>query len=257
MSTPTTPTTSIDPNLKPCDDCDTLAPYEAIELFGTDLGASLPHLCPDCEEARNKAAQEEADKLRIQAMRERWEATVPALYRETDIEHPDFPRDLWQRLRAYPTQSESVGLIGPPGRCKTRVLALLVKRAIHSGLSVGWLRSYQLEETAQKAKNYKTAEEARKLLAHWRTCRVLILDDLGKSPWTSTLETALFDIMEERYSRRSVTHWSLNPLPQDQGAKPTAAILAAALDPTGTASKRPGFEPILERIYSDTLVLTV
>lgn len=253
----TSPATTIDPGLKPCDECRTLAPYESIMLFEHDLAAVLPHLCKDCRrkaQERDNAAQEAS---RIAAMREKWEATVPSLYRDTDIEHPDFPRALWQKLRGVDTQSRSVGFIGAPGRCKTRMLALLAKRAIHWGSSVGWLRTYQLEETARQAKNFRTSEEARKQLAHWRTCGVLILDDLGKSPWSSALEATLFEIMESRYSRGSVTHWSLNPLPKDQGQPPTRQILADALDPTGRASSLPGFEPILERIYSNALVVPV
>jgi DNA replication protein DnaC len=249
-------TTATDTTTRACDDCRTLAPYEPAMLFGNDMLAMLPHYCHDCGQKRQQAANAIDEAERIEAMRATWEATVPATYRNTDIDHADFPRSTYLRIREV-LNGRGLALIGKPGKCKTRILALLAKRAIYAGQSIGWVRTHQLEDNRLMRSNYKRAEEARNEARVWKTAKVLILDDLGKSPWSPAFEAVLFDLMEFRYSTGRVTHWSLNPLPEDTGNPITRETIADALDPTGAAAKRPSFGPILDRLHHETLIVPI
>lgn len=248
---------------KACDDCGHPAPYQPITVPGKagemiDLLAGMPHRCDECAVARRDQVAKAASAAAAAKMRERWEATIPREYRATDIEHPEFNRRVWLALRGHPFETEPLGLVGPPGRCKTRMLALLAKKAIASNLSIGWLNTFELVENLEQRSYHKEREEASKVFRNWKTCRLLFLDDLGKTPWSARLESSLFDLLEYRHGRGLVTHWSLNPQPEDVDTDPgDPAILTAALDPEGVASKRNRFAPILSRLCNRTTIVPV
>jgi DNA replication protein DnaC len=244
--------------LRPCEGCGVPVVYQPIFIGTRDLGLCLPHHCTACaeshraEELRSQRAQE------VQRMKLRWQAVIPAEYRATDPGHEGFNGRVWCQIKHAAWLTRPIGLIGPSGRSKTRMMALASKRAIYSGHSIGWCNPFDLERATRDLAVRTRQEEARRELKEWRTCRLLFLDDLGKSLWSATLEVALFELLEYRYAHGLVTHWSLNPQPQDIHEDFTRTeVLAAALDPEQRTAQKNRFAPILSRLVDHTLIVPV
>lgn len=240
-----------------CDGCGQVTDYEPVTVGTRDLMATLPHYCADCSAALERAEIQRTAERAREKREAAWLSTVPKKYQDTKISHPDFPRKLWEGLAHWPLD-KSVGLIGPSGRCKTRVLALLAKRAIAADMFVGWCPATSFQWAAQNQWDDQQGGDARKWLRRWQDCAVLFLDDLGKHRWTEAVESEFFALIDLRSSRGLPMHWSMNPLPEDEDNlvdliedKPSA-VLGRALDPTGAASKRPRFAPIVSRLMDGT-----
>jgi len=246
---------------KACATCGIAAEYVPITVFGMDLRAKLKFICPACGDALELAEREGA-RQRIRARRTAsWEDVIPVRYRETDAGHPGFNSGLWEMVRNL-SLFESIALIGPSGRSKTRVFALLAKRAIAQDYSVGWCPANAFQWAAQREFDKVDGEAARGWIRRWTNCQVLFLDDLGKHKWTDTVESAFFNLVETRLANNLPSHWSMNPDPQEVVNQSTlandaAGILARALDPSGAASARARFAPILSRLLDDTVLIPV
>lgn len=240
-----------------CDGCGQVTDYEPVTVGTRDLMSTLPHYCADCSAALERAEIQRTAERAREKREAAWLSTVPKKYQDTKISHPDFPRKLWEGLAHWPLD-KSVGLIGPSGRCKTRVLALLAKRAIAADMFVGWCPATSFQWAAQNQWDDQQGGDARKWLRRWQDCAVLFLDDLGKHRWTEAVESEFFALIDLRSSRGLPMHWTMNPLPEDEDNlldliedKPSA-VLGRALDPTGAASKRPRFAPIVSRLMDGT-----
>jgi hypothetical protein len=249
---------------RPCDDCRTPAVYEPLRLRddGPDLLARMRFLCDPCSEAMIAREEEEARKAVAARRQATWEKVIPEKYRSTDLRHPGFNAQVWNRLKTLDPARQPVGLIGPAGRCKSRMLALFAKRLIASDTFVAWTSSNRFQWAAQREFDDREGTEARQLLRRWSEARVLILDDLGKQRWTDTVEAAFFSLIEARSGANLVTHWSMNPSPLDaigpaQLETYGPDIVARGLDSTGQASARARFAPILSRLLDGTLLIPV
>lgn len=246
---------------RPCTACGRPALYEPLTLeLGPgrvlDLAATADHFCDDCAAERAERVAAAERDARNAELRDRWESTIPAEYRATDIDDEGFNRAVWIAIRNHPFEAQPLGLVGPPGRCKTRFLALFARKAIAAGLSIGWLNTFDLIENVEARAYGRERVEAGRVFRAWRAARVLFLDDLGKTSWTGKLEAALFELLEYRHGRGLVTHWSLNPLPDDYDADfQDPDVLTAALDPEGVASRRNRFAPILSRLLNRTTIV--
>lgn len=245
-----------------CDTCGQVTDYEPVAFGPWDLASTLPHFCADCAAALEAAEAEQA-AARLREKREAaWMNTVPKKYRDTDTRHADFPRKLWEGLRHF-SLTKSVGLIGPSGNCKTRLLALLAKRAIAQDMYVGWCPATSFQWAAQNQWDDQQGGDAKKWLRRWQDCQVLFLDDLGKHRWTEAVESEFFALIDLRSSRGLPMSWSMNPLPADEAGLVDAirenpsVVLARALDPTGAASARPRFAPIVSRLIDGTELIPV
>lgn len=255
-------TTIEKPTTKACDDCGQHTTYEPV-LFGeADLASGLPHFCQTCA-GKRAAAEEQATMDRLREKRESaWVGTVPKKYRETDMAHPDFPKQLWQRLRSWDLL-RNIGLIGPSGHGKTRLLAMLAKRAIAEDRFVGWCPATSFQWAAQNQWDDTQGSDCKKYLRRWQECGVLILDDLGKHRWTEAVESEFFALVDLRSSRGQPIHWSMNPLPDDEPALvqrlklDASGLIGRALDPTGAAGQRPRFAPIVSRLLDETEIIPV
>ena len=244
-----------------CDGCGQLAEYEPIEFNGMDLRRGIKFLCQSCGEALEER-EREAARERIKTHRTAvWEETVPAKYRETDLKHEGFNGRLWEMLKFHPLD-ESVALIGPSGRCKTRVFALLARRAIAQDMAVGWCPANAFQWAAQREFDKEDGADAKRWMKRWQTCQVLFLDDLGKHKWTDVVESAFFNLLETRSGKKLPTNWSMNPDPSEVVTEQalmmdTPGIMKRALDPSGSASARARFAPIVSRLTDDTLLIPV
>ena len=244
-----------------CTTCGQVTDYEPIWVDTIDIRSGMVFLCQGCVEEleRQEAA---ATRYRLRVRREAtWETTVPARYRETEKRHADFNGPLWEMVKDA-SILESMALIGPSGRCKTRVFALLAKRAISRDLTVGWCPANSFQWAAQREFSETEGSKAREWMRTWLSCQVLFLDDLGKHKWTDTVESAFFNLVETRLSQNLPTHWSMNPDPADVITQATLAtdahgILSRALDPSGAASARARFAPILSRLLDATKLIPV
>jgi DNA replication protein DnaC len=247
--------------MRECDDCGQTSLYEPLICGRFDLFSNLPHLCDKCAQAR----REKEDRIALERHKKRrraiWEDTIPIKYRETETKHPDFNIELWRMCRHLSVE-KSMALIGPAGRCKTRVFALLAARAIDLEHSIGWCPANSFQWAAQAKFDDQDGKTAREWLKAWKKAGILFLDDLGKHKWSETVETEFFNLLEHRSSHNLPTHWSMNPDPSDTVDRhsleedPTS-ILARALDPSGIASKRPRFAPIVSRLLDNTTLIPV
>jgi len=249
---------------RPCDDCRTPADYEPLRLsdHGPDLLAGMRFLCDTCSEAMIAREEEEARRAVAARRQATWEKVIPEKYRGTDLKHPGFNAQVWNRLKTLDPSRQPVGLIGPAGRCKSRMLALFAKRLIASDTFVAWTNANRFQWAAQREFDDREGPEARRLLQRCAEARVLILDDLGKQRWTDTVEAAFFSLIEARSSANLITHWSMNPSPLDaigpaQLETYGPDIVARGLDSTGQASARARFAPILSRLLDGTLLIPV
>jgi DNA replication protein DnaC len=247
---------------KACDDCGQVTDYEPLLVGELDLARDLPHLCQACSASRRAVEEAEAAERQRAKREAAWIATVPAKYRNTDLLHPDFPAKLWRGLREWDI-TRNIGLIGPSGRGKTRVLGLLAKRAIAEDRFVGWCPATSFQWAAQNQWDDAQGGDCKKWLKRWQECAILFLDDLGKHRWTEAVESEFFALVDRRYSDGKPIHWSMNPLPDDEPALverlqlDAPGVIARALDPTGAGSARPRFGPIVSRLMDETELLPV
>ncbi len=249
------------PTTRACTTCGQVTEYEPIMVNAVDLRATMKFLCQTCHAAetdKEEAAAREAIRIRREAI---WQRTVPERYRETDFRHEGFNGRLWAMVRDN-SLFDSIGLIGPSGRCKTRVFALLAKRAISQDFTVGWCPANSFQWAAQREFSDTDGIKAREWMQVWLKAQVLFLDDLGKHKWTDTVESAFFNLVETRLAQKLPTHWSMNPDPSEVVTQATLAddahgILSRALDPSGAASARARFAPILSRLLDATTLIPV
>ncbi|MCU0752564.1 MAG: ATP-binding protein [Akkermansiaceae bacterium] len=247
---------------RPCDDCGQVCEYEPAMVGDLDLLAHLPHICGDCGN-RRAAAEAQATLERLRAKREsNWQQTIPKKYRDTDQAHPDFPAKVWRLLRTWDIY-HNIGMIGPAGTGKTRMLALMARRAIAEDLYVGWCPATSFQWAAQNQWDDHNGQDAKKWLRRWQDCAILFLDDLGKHRWTEAVESEFFALIDLRSSHGRPIHWTMNPLPDDEPAMverlklDASGLIGRALDPTGAAKNRPRFAPIVSRLIDSTELVPV
>lgn len=117
-----------------------------------------------CDACRAKAEKEEKNNR----ARKLWEKICPELYRQTDVNHADFPKAVLEEVLALdPTQS--LFLYGPTGACKTRTAMRIVRHHVIKGQSVAVIWPHQLR-TLQQGYDNSRFEDAENV-------DVLLLDD--------------------------------------------------------------------------------
>jgi len=136
--------------------CATKDRFRVMRIFSTSTA------CDDCRAAY-------LDDMRLAGCRSYWEATCPADIRATDVRRDDFPRAIYTSLLPY-TGTESLFLYGPTRSGKTRVAAMLLKRAMLAGRDVGILWPEELKDAAQ-------SRDRLKLLRGYAARQVLMMDD--------------------------------------------------------------------------------
>lgn len=200
-----------------CRDCGTSMIYETIPLFGQDLALMLNLRCDDCAKAmEEKAAAEAAAKLMFERQ-EMIDRVVPPDLRETDEDHADFNRALWEAVKRWrPSRDEFwLGLIGPAGICKTRCMALLAMKAMRAGVRATWTTANRLLDASQERKSgdRQLATLAREHLADCLHAPWLFIDDLGKNEWPPAFESQFFQILDHRKNHRLPIVYSSNAHP--------------------------------------------
>lgn len=161
----------------------------------------------------NTEAMEEQQKRLIAERGLAWEAICPPLYQMTRQDHPDLNTGILLEVMKWHDASDGKGLclIGPTGRCKTRIMMLLAKRLHFEGVNVFFAPATRLASAFQKQIGSEPFNvEAREIIAKAHNCRVLCLDDVGKEKFTETIERDFYDLVEQRTSYLKPTHWTAN-----------------------------------------------
>lgn len=233
-----------------CMDCGTVFPYESI-LFGSiDFGLTMAKYCPPCEDKRKAADREILRQREAEVNRARVIATMePELLPNwldplgTDLDHPDFNREKWEKVRKWRPgpHGNGLGLIGGAGTCKTRILALLAEKIIMQGVRLVWTSAMRLHTEAainMRSHDRKLMQAARE---HFQDCMAagyLFIDDLGNNEWCPAFESQLFTILDHRKNNRLPTLWSANAHPDEFHLHITsvnpAALIGRLLDRTNT-----------------------
>lgn len=215
------------PAMTTCQTCGTEFPYEPILLMGRDLGRTLVRECEPCQASTEKAEEE---RRQAQEQIRRRAAVIAALPPEflplefdsegTDPYHPEFPLKIYSGLRQWRPgpRGNCLGLYGPGGFCKSRMLTLLAARFILLGFPVTWTTAIRLQNAADtllKSTDRQARGNAEQHLTECRHAPFLFIDDLGKNEWTRSFETRLFEILDHRRNYRLPIAWSSNAHPEE------------------------------------------
>jgi DNA replication protein DnaC len=202
-----------------CRNCASVIIYEAIMVFGKDLGICLHTVCESCESAAAEATIAKERAITMQQRETVLAATIPPDLLATDINHPSFNRQLWRAVSQWRPGPDhrSIGIIGDAGQCKTRVLSLLAKRNILGGTRVVWTSAVRLKDAAadRSSRLHNVASLAREHFADCLQAPWLFLDDIGKNEWTPAFESQLFQILDHRINYRLPFAWSSNDHPEN------------------------------------------
>ena len=162
-------------------------------------------------------AREEAEKLE-QARRMARLEVIPPDMRRTRVNYRGFNAGLWLKIENWkPSGLRWLGIVGAPGNCKTRCLALLVERLILAGTRVTWTTALEFQDRVDDLRSDEKpiVSAARSYLRRCKTSGVMVLDDLGKNTWTPTLERHLFDVIDHRKTHDLPVLWTANTHPLD------------------------------------------
>ena len=202
-------------DFKPCQECQTPYPYEPIELDGIDIMTAFAHYCDPCALLHERKREEGDRTKRIAKAQAMLAEAIPPRMRETDITSPKFNLAAWDMIKAEttPYDPRNILLVGAAGLCKSRILALLCKRAALRGQQIAWLTAHEFALLADRYKNYKTRFEASEQITRLKYIDRLVFDDLGKQEWTAAIEEVFFYLIDHRHSHNKPTWFSCNTHP--------------------------------------------
>ena len=201
----------------------------------------------DCDECYAKSpeaiAKREAEARELAATHQRFTDSqlariISPEIRETDIDHPDFNRRAWERIRAgwNPESTDWLWLHSKTsGRCKSRIAYLLLReqylaliRPVVSSFGsfqngaiprVLWVDGDRLTEAFRTRNQYSLGEsvmsEAHDLVETARTADLLVIDDLTKRKLAGEAASdGLWEVIKHRHEYRRRTIITDNYLPE-------------------------------------------
>ena len=123
---------------------------------------------------------------------------LPPLFLATDKSHKDFPREIWDKVKDFnPRGERGVILRGGTGGGKTRLLCLLAQRCVltyRKTAKIFWAGEFQ-SEAVDRLRSDKSFNAWKREL---RNVDFLCFDDLFSGRFTERIESALFDVLDER-----------------------------------------------------------
>ena len=193
---------------KNCISCNSKFDAEEVELMGRKLCFSS--LCDPCIEMRNREAEQNAEKQRKDALDRDFWASVPPLYRETDLSrlNPFLARE----VLAWKYGPEGIGIRGRSGSQKTRCAVALLHKIKMQGKSVFFLKSTDISRfsTNQFSNDNEQKNEAHRAIRSAHTAQLLLIDDIGKGRLSPAAEELLYDILDKRSERQLPVIWTAN-----------------------------------------------
>ena len=175
----------------PCKVCGKLIPYNSAlrEIWGKGL------VCDPCFASRDRVTKTEP--INIVTPQAEIERLIPPLYRDTDPERLPYA-ERQAVLQWTPGRGRGLWIVGQTRRGKTRTMSLLLQKMIRDGKKV---RAFfhgsfgvDLVEVLRSEKSFRAWK--------WEITRadVLAIDDLFADKITERIETAIFEIFDERIS---------------------------------------------------------
>ena len=182
----------------PCAHCGTMIGFNTV-LRDRGSGATLT--CSDCmaEYRRNGSLDKESlETVKVETAADTIRKTIPPLFLETDPNRlPYKERQLVLAWEAKP-KAKGLWLLGDTRRGKTRCLCLLVKRLITEGKKV---RAFFQGAFADELLEVIRSEKSFRAWKYGITrAEILVIDDLFAFKMTERVETAIFEIIDERIS---------------------------------------------------------
>jgi DNA replication protein DnaC len=195
-----------------CLGCETL--FEAINTEIDGRVFFTRRFCDACCEKQDQDNREREAKERIELREKAWKEICPPLYQKTDLSHPGIAREAVNLILNWKDENNGIGLSirGTSGRGKTRLAFVLGKRLYMEGMTVEAITATRLAQLCVDSydDSDRVKNAAREKLRSIRSCRYLILDDLGKQKFTDRAETELYDLIETRTSHLRPTIWTAN-----------------------------------------------
>lgn len=167
-------------------------------------------LCPVCEAAKIEEMAAAKERV-VEAVREeRFLATVPPLYHETDKAR--LSPCLVTAIDKYRYGPRGLAFLGRAGEGKTRSAVLVLRTMALDGHSTQFLPATKLAAASAEvyAESADLRRAARETLRRAAKVRVLLLDDVGKNRMTDRAEVDLYEILEARTSHQLPTLWTSN-----------------------------------------------
>jgi hypothetical protein len=177
--------------------------------------------CPDClnRHAESEKAAQTPARTPQDACQAAFESICPPEYRNSDpkriiaelkargskpsrldhcgkLEHISVEVAVAEIL-AWDVTKKGLGLVGAPGRCKTRLMFQMLKPHILRGVQVRAIHAAKLSRSMSAA--YEDgARAAETWLAEWAAVPVLLIDDLDKGRFTEAVLVDFYGMMEDR-----------------------------------------------------------
>jgi DNA replication protein DnaC len=157
----------------------------------------------------------EENRNKLNALHERWFKLCPALYRATDPNHWAIDQNKLATVLEYDPRTSNgkgIGLHGPTGAGKTRMIYLLIRQLHFSGVNVAVLSAIDIARASAQEfdDDRNTREAARMLIRNAVAAEVLFIDDIGKERLTECAELKLYWLIENRAANAKPILWTSN-----------------------------------------------
>jgi DNA replication protein DnaC len=127
----------------------------------------------------------------------------------------------------YIERNENIFLLGPVGVGKTHIAEALGHIACRMGYDVLFTKTVKMFRYLNGARADNTLE---KRLKGYITVRLLIIDDFGLKPLTPAQSDDFYEIISERYMKRSIIFTSNRTLEDWQGLFPDPIVANSVMD---------------------------
>lgn len=139
--------------------------------------------------------------VRVDEIWKRWERNCPPLYRDTDAAQLKklIPAKIMEQVLTWDRSGKKgIGLIGPTGKGKTRLMFELMRLYVFADeRRMTYINASAIGD--ELAASYgRGAESAEEYLQTLIGASILFIDDLGKGKVTERTESAIYRIIETR-----------------------------------------------------------
>ncbi len=204
-----------------CAKCSKQYKHTFLDIKGqpVSIEGEQPQEMEICEPCWTQSCEEEEEKARMEKYKSRWIEKVPKKYRQTDINHPEYPKKTfhklamdWARSSLTPKYDGKTffGLQGASALCKTRILSQMAKLFISRGYTIQWINSVQFEWCCAHEFDDEHGFDAKNHLRQCLSRDLLVIDDIGALKFTPSVERKLYGILEDRSAKGNTLLWSSN-----------------------------------------------
>jgi DNA replication protein DnaC len=191
-----------------CQACEKTFTAEEIEINGKKI--CFVTMCDPCMEKRITEAEANAEQSRKDSLERDFWASVPPLYRETDLGRLN--ADLARQVLGWEYSPKGIGIRGRSGSQKTRCAVALLLKIKMKGKSVYFLKATDISKYAasQFSNEKEMQSEAHRAIRSAHTCQLLLIDDIGKGRLSPAAEELLYDILDKRSEKQLPIIWTAN-----------------------------------------------